>query len=153
MFLTFGGFMLWLFRARASVEAWGIQGLGWGSGWAIGGWFIPFANLIIPRLVVDATWTGSGAPLGTTTMARRSSTLIAGWWWTFIGANVLGLFGSAVITPVDGMDVFAGFTAILAVLDIVAAALAIVLVRRITRQQVARQTALDAWTSLTLSGR
>src|SRR5262245_14862724 len=44
-------FIVWLYRARRNLAIWGILGLGWGPGWAIGGWFIPLANLLIPKLV------------------------------------------------------------------------------------------------------
>ena len=149
LFATFGSFMLWSFRARASVEAWGIEGLDWGSGWAIGGWFIPFANFVIPKLVMDAIWSGTMAPLGTTTTRRRSSLLINGWWWTFVVSHVAGgAIGSTLFTPQDGLAVFVGYTAVIAVLSILSAVLAIVLVRRITHQQQARQAA-----TLPVSGR
>jgi hypothetical protein len=152
LFVTFGGFMLWSFRARATVESWGVRGLGWGSKWAIEGWFFPFANLVIPKLVMDAIWSGTIAPLGTTTTPRRSSPLVAGWWWTFVAYLVANLTGGFVPPDLD-TAVFAGINAAIAVLGIVSAALAILLVRRITHLQRARQAALDAWVSQNVPGR
>ncbi|GLW29649.1 hypothetical protein Areg01_25890 [Actinoplanes regularis] len=43
-------FMVWLHRASTNLWNTG-HGMKWRPGWTIGGWFIPFANLVIPLLV------------------------------------------------------------------------------------------------------
>ena len=48
-------FIVWLYRAYRSAESRGAVGRRWGPGWAIGGWFIPLANLVIPKMVVNET--------------------------------------------------------------------------------------------------
>jgi hypothetical protein len=143
-FVTALAFILWLLRARATVEAWGIRGLGWGPGWAVGGWFVPLANLIVPKLVVDAAWSGALAPPGATEVPRRSSALINSWWALFLAANAAGIYLAQSDRGVeDGLAVYTASVAVVEGLNIAAGVLAIVMVRRITQRQVARQVALD----------
>ena len=40
--------IIWLYRAAKNNEALGRQNPRLGPGWAIGGWFIPLANFVIP---------------------------------------------------------------------------------------------------------
>ena len=39
--------------AYRSLNRSGAEGRSWSSGWAVGGWFIPLAALVIPRLVLS----------------------------------------------------------------------------------------------------
>jgi len=77
--------VVWLFRAIRATEPFGASGTTWSPGWAVGAWFIPGANLIIPKLVVNqidrVTHPDSGTPpVGD--RWRRASLLPSGhWWW------------------------------------------------------------------------
>ncbi len=42
-------FIIWQFRHAKNAESLGFRG-GLGPGWAIGGWFIPFANFVLPGM-------------------------------------------------------------------------------------------------------
>ena len=55
MWITGILFIIWLYKAYRSAESRGATGRRWGPGWAIGGWFIPLANLVIPKMVVNET--------------------------------------------------------------------------------------------------
>lgn len=46
-------FIIWFFQAYQSAESRGASGRTWGAGWTVGSWFIPFANLVIPKLVLN----------------------------------------------------------------------------------------------------
>jgi len=46
-------FIIWLYKAYRSAESQGATEQRWGPGWAIGGWFIPLANPVIPKMVVN----------------------------------------------------------------------------------------------------
>jgi hypothetical protein len=137
-------FIVWLYRARKNLVTWGIQGLGWGPGWAIGGWFIPLANLVIPKLVVDTVWSGSRLP-HTEHVARRSSNaLIWSWWLCFLVGNfTTNMAARKQFTQDDTVAEIVGYNTPSTVLMLLAAVLAIVLVRRVTRMQEQRQVALD----------
>ncbi|MEV6597269.1 DUF4328 domain-containing protein [Actinoplanes sp. NPDC051346] len=131
-------FICWLHRARKNLDEFGGSlPLKWSPGWAIGGWFVPVANLVIPLLVVnevdrvtesrlmDAKGWPSGGP-------RRGR--FAAWatlWTTFlIFDRVAGLLdfdpeGQATIV----------LMLLTAAAEIGAAVSAILLIRRITAFQ------------------
>jgi hypothetical protein len=137
-------FIVWLYRARKNLVTWGIQGLGWGPGWAIGGWFIPLANLVIPKLVVDTVWSGSRLPPTERVTRRSSNTLIWSWWLCLLVGNfTTNIAAREQFTRDDTAAEIVGYNTPSTVLMLIAAFLAIVLVRRITRMQEQRQAALD----------
>lgn len=74
--------VIWLYRAAKNNEALGRQNPRLGPGWAIGGWFIPVANFVIPFIVMDDVWRGAdpSIPRGDPRW-RRTSTLGAIWAW------------------------------------------------------------------------
>ncbi len=74
--------IIWLYRAAKNNDAFGRQNPRLGPGWAIGGWFIPVANFVIPFIIMDDVWRGSdpSIPRGDPNW-RRSSTLGAIWAW------------------------------------------------------------------------
>lgn len=72
--------IIWLFRARKNLDAFPEASPSMGAGWAIGGWFIPFGNLVIPGRVMASVVRGSlpgGVGLAWT------------WWITWIVGKVL----------------------------------------------------------------
>jgi hypothetical protein len=112
-----------------------VDRLRYTEGWAIGGWFIPFFNLVRPKQVLDDIWRGS-APADGDDWRRRSVTPLLHWWWgLWILAIVLwrssanqpsGLSEaeSAAIRSVAGDVVF-----------VLAAVVAIVAITRMTDRQ------------------
>ncbi|GAA2004061.1 hypothetical protein GCM10009838_82880 [Catenulispora subtropica] len=85
-------FMCWFWAARNNAEAYAPNRGTMSVGWSIGGWFIPFANWVIPCIVARDVYRG--------TMAGRrpdrnpdSGGFITGWWWaSFVGTYLL-MFG------------------------------------------------------------
>jgi ABC-type Fe3+ transport system permease subunit len=75
-------FMTWMFRAAKNNEALGRRGARFGPGWAIGAWFIPLANFVIPVLMMQDLWRGSDADIARDAYWRESkrSALIGVWW-------------------------------------------------------------------------
>ncbi len=63
--------VIWMGRAYGNAQALGARGLSWSPGWAIGSWFIPFANLVIPFLIMTEIWKASD-PRATEPEAWRS---------------------------------------------------------------------------------
>jgi hypothetical protein len=45
--------VIWSNQAYKSAASYRFEGMRWSSGWAVGGWFIPAANLVIPKLVLN----------------------------------------------------------------------------------------------------
>jgi hypothetical protein len=83
--------IVWMYRAyRASMRR-GAIGTSWSPGWAIGGWLLPFANLVIPKLVVNeidrVTGPRLAEPVGD--RWRGQPLLTAGhWWWASMVVSV-----------------------------------------------------------------
>jgi hypothetical protein len=139
---TFVLLIIWLYRAAKNNEALGRQNPRLGPGWAIGGWFIPIAWWVIPFIVLDDVWRGSdpSIPRGDPNW-RRSSTMGAIWAW-LVTAVIFTI--PSVVASSTG-DVRADepekvrrddiLRIIGAVGAIVAAALAIVVTRRIAARQ------------------
>lgn len=71
--------IIWLYRAHASDRmnaAW----LQHGSGWAIGGWFVPILNLWRPYQMVRDVERGA-------TSGRSSSAVVGLWWAGWLGTR------------------------------------------------------------------
>ena len=78
---TAATFMVWLYQARQALDRRGETGMRWATGWTIGGWFIPLANLVIPARVVAEVYARSapGAVRG-----WQTPRLVVAWWFVFL---------------------------------------------------------------------
>ena len=45
-----------MYKSSSNTKVWTKSERKWTEGWAIGGWFIPIANLVLPFLVIKETW-------------------------------------------------------------------------------------------------
>ncbi|MEX2323615.1 MAG: DUF4328 domain-containing protein [Acidimicrobiia bacterium] len=84
--------VVWWYQAYLAIQRLEPSGLRWSPGWAIGGWFIPFANLVIPKRVLDEVDRVSfTAEDGSIDGWRERPTLrVAAVWWGFwVGAVAL----------------------------------------------------------------
>ena len=144
--------LIWQHHATSNLWARGYRDLRIRPGWAVGWWFIPFANFVMPCVAMvelDRRSTTDGSP-------RSTSPLVGSWWATYIGGSLvvsIGLViasGSALTDLVRAMDrdqtVFdltslahtaAPWLLALGIVTAIAAGLAIALVRRITDAQTA----------------
>jgi hypothetical protein len=134
--------VIWLYRAAKNNEALGRQNPRLGPGWAIGGWFIPLAWWVIPFIILDDVWRGSdpSIPRGDPSW-RRSSTLPAIWAWLvtaviyFIPNWIASSSGDVradepeKVRRDDILRIFAH------VVGVIAAVLAIVVIRKIAARQ------------------
>jgi hypothetical protein len=77
----------WVCAYRAAADR---RALRYGKAWAFGGWFVPFANLVVPKRVADDLWTASRAPEWPRDAEARSSWDILAWWGAWLLGGVLG---------------------------------------------------------------
>ena len=98
--------IVWTNQAYKAAEARGAIGRRWSSGWAVGAWFIPFANLVIPKLVINEIDRMADErleePIGTAWQQSRRSPL-SDWWWGLYVAGSLLMGGAS-----NGADEYAG---------------------------------------------
>ena len=112
--------LVWGSQAYRSLARSGAEGRSWSSGWAVGGWFIPLGNLVIPRLVLSeieriAHPDNGPPPVGD--RWRRLPLLGTGvaWWALMLLTGVVGVAGAAVLSAAtlfsgEGADMVATIT-------------------------------------------
>ena len=139
-------FIIWQWRMAKNAELLGAQRPRFTPGWSIGAWFIPLANFVIPLLIFQDLWRASTPAARPDSWRREEGSFLVGVWWTlFVLANVV----SRTVNTDDGdsLDALRTTNEVLRgtfVLTIVAAALAIVVVVRLTRRFEARRAELGA---------
>jgi len=133
---------VWQHRAHANLRAFARSGLRFTPGWAVGWWFVPIASLWKPFEAVRELWKASDPDSDTVSWRSIRTWPALGWWWVcWLGSGVISAVGSAQ-RGTDLDDTIRGDMIVMAALalQVVAAVIAIAIVRRV----VARQTALEA---------
>ncbi|MEU8586389.1 DUF4328 domain-containing protein [Streptomyces sp. NPDC048664] len=126
-------YLCWFYRVRVNAEVFDQSAHSKARGWAIGGWFVPVANLWFPRRVTLDIWDAS------TPWGRRPSHALVNAWW---GLWILSLAADRAAFTADRhaktpseLHHAAGTMLFSDSVDIVSALLAIALVLRLTRMQ------------------
>lgn len=137
-------FIVWFHRVRSNGEVFTPNGFDKSRGWAIGGWFIPLGNLWIPSKVARETWVASSQTTQDGRMRPADSAPVTYWWAAWVVSVVLGrlsgsLFDESSRYP-DDLRAAAGFAMAVDGVDILAAVLAIVFVRKLTAMQQRKAT-------------
>ena len=125
-------FIVWLHRARKNVDAWQPQFQRHSPGWAIGGWFVPIAGMVIPYRVVSDVLLDSDRPHNAW---RRTNPLVLTWWLLWIGSDVLALITRGSTGTVDALLRRTTLESVNEVVTIAAAVLAVFVVRQLTAAQ------------------
>ncbi|WP_187282876.1 DUF4328 domain-containing protein [Streptomyces sp. MS191] len=137
-------FVVWFHRLRRNADVWtpGLQGRG--AGWAIGGWFVPVANLWIPRGIAVDIWRAS-RPDPCAPDRRGEFTLLNAWWTLFAVQAVVGRVAVRMFDMAETVEGLVEATDWLLASDAMnlgAAVLAILFVRRLTSMQHAKATGM-----------
>jgi hypothetical protein len=142
--LTAIAFLMWTYRAYKNLPALGAHNLEQSPGWAVGWYFVPFANLIKPYYVMVEIVRHSN-PEGIGVNARASSTANVGRWWAaYIISGIVGwiagttLSSGAASHSIDSMMTGVGIGMVGKAINIVAALLAILLIARVDKEQEQR---------------
>jgi hypothetical protein len=139
-------FIRWFHAAYSNLRALGQPNLRYGIGWAIGAWFVPILNLFRPKQIANDIWRGSTPEAPTLTQAAWrdvpvSPILLHVWWAAWIATSIVGnIAGRAWWTgnTPDELKSAAQLDIAASMVDIVAAVLAIAVVRSLTARQQAR---------------
>jgi hypothetical protein len=136
-------FCSWFHRAHSNLRLAKLPKIEYGSGWTIGGFFVPILNLVRPAQLMTETWAGTSYLAGTSRAAswkRSPSNPLVGWWWgLFLASSIAGNVAVRLALRGDGGP--GGVTAEAwvsigsSVLSVAAAVAAISLVRRISDLQ------------------
>ena len=137
--------IVWQYRFAKNAQA--LRGnYGLAAGWAIGGWFIPFAWLVLPQLQLfqAAKASDPDIPPGQSSASGRAPASVAAWWVAYVLAGVLFSI-SSLMRPNE--NTFGGFSdidrfaradrigAFASLVLIIAAVIAIVMVRALSDRQ------------------
>jgi hypothetical protein len=134
-------FIRWFKRAYENVDALGRERR-YGTGWAIGAWFVPILNLWRPKQIANDIWRASNERADD----EGVSPLLTLWWAAFLVANWIYYAAARVSFSAETVDEFRRAAVVYMVadgLDLVAAVLAIWVVRTITARQAADRAALS----------
>ncbi|MCH0541802.1 DUF4328 domain-containing protein [Streptomyces sp. MUM 203J] len=125
-------FIIWFHRTRTNAEVFAPGTLRRGPGWAIASWFIPFANLWIPRWIAGDIWTASELD------RRVPRTVLNAWWILWVLMLPVSQIAGRMWERAEEAEAIRQATLALAAssaLDIAAAVLAILFVHRLTAMQ------------------
>ncbi|MCS7294652.1 MAG: DUF4328 domain-containing protein [Chloroflexota bacterium] len=85
-------YLIWTRRVTGNLEPFGVA-RSWGTGWAIGAWFIPLASWLLPMFVINQAYKAADPaltpPVGDQWRSRPSSPLFWTWWVLWIVGNFL----------------------------------------------------------------
>lgn len=138
-------FLVWLHRAYANLSALRSESNEFSPGWAIGWWFIPFANLVKPYQVMRSLWAESDPDVDLemgflTSVQAGAPGFMMVWWVLWLLSNFASNVTARVFDPSDirSVEISGYFFIVAGILRGVAAALAIKVVHEITERQEQR---------------
>lgn len=89
LYIVGGIFILtWIARANANAHAIGTLEMETGPAWAVGWFFVPFANLFMPFRAVREIWQASATAVAG---EQASGALLGLWWLGWLATNITGL--------------------------------------------------------------
>jgi hypothetical protein len=108
-------FIVWMRHVYDNVRTLGSAPPRYSKGWTIGGWFVPFLNLVRPKQIMNDLWRASDPDLpsqaGNEWQQQRPSPLLAVWWglwliggflgWTVFGGDTGDLKGLRFVAGID----------------------------------------------------
>ena len=148
-------FLVWFHRARRNIDVLEAEGVGYGTGGAVGWWFVPFANLVMPYRIARDIWTASnpatyrpGYPTAWLTDDKARPVTL---WWTFwLIAFFLDRMTNDIYKDVVDLDRFREMliqSSVVDIVAIVAAWFAVRFVRGVCARQEKRYAVMWNWDS------
>lgn len=135
---TVVAFLMWLYRSYENLPSFGAHrnSIQYSSGWAVGSFFVPFANLVVPYRAIKELWSKS-VPNRLEMFSEPGPPSFFPLWWA---AWLLSGFANNIYFRLSwneqlNPEVEATLGMLTGMLDIVSAVLAIMVVREIDKQQ------------------
>lgn len=100
--LTFPFFALWILRSNRNVHALGAVGMNHSPGIALGSFFIPFINLVLPCIAMRELERASADPRGW--RKSRGGALTFLWWTAYIGTAIFRWNTNALAKSAKGTE-------------------------------------------------
>ena len=133
-------FLAWFHRVYRNLPRLGTWPVRYDFGWAVGSWLIPIFNFVRPKQMVDDAWRGSEPVPGHKRLEDHPKVplLLHVWWAAWLLGSLLGNFQMAIGGQVQTLPEQKSASILSMVTTaswFIGAALAIVVVLRITRRQ------------------
>ena len=136
--------LLWFHRAYRNVESFGLVPMRFGTGWAVGAWFVPILALFRPKQIANDIWRGTdpNPPPG---WSQPPVAALVHWWWAaWLVANLLGNLSFRLIDDARTLDAERTAVAVdiaAGISVVVASVLALRFVSAVTEREAARAAA------------
>ena len=131
-------FLIWEHRAFSNLAALKTNNLEFSPGWAVGWWFIPFANLIKPFQAMRELWVESDPEveedLGFLSVSPGAPTIMIVWWAAWLLTN----FTDRIANKMIESEFFPVAMITASLIEIVAAGLLIKIILEIVQRQELR---------------
>ena len=149
-------FLIWMHQSYSNLKPLGIRNTEYSSAWAVGSWFVPFMNLVRPYNIIKEIWDRSdpdkveteATPSASTLEMTQIATPMFGVWWAFwIISNVFTNVSARYTLRANSLQQFVvtfWSEIISSVFTIVAAILAIGVVRAVSARQEERYQRMSA---------
>ena len=139
-------FAIWIYRVNSNLHALGTPGLRFTPGWAVGWYFVPFANLWKPYQAMKEIWRASKNP---SAWESETTSPVLGWWlfWWIVSSLVanISLRMTLGAESLDEMISVGPVNIASSVLDLVSAVFAFLVVKKIgSLQAMAADRSLGA---------
>ena len=134
-------FVVWFRRAYRNLGPLGASWLRFKPGWAVGAWFVPILNAIRPKEIANDIWRVSDPELPPTLdgpALGRPVSAVLNWWWAMLlisGSLGRAAFRSADAETLEELSSGTKYGVAADVASVIAAVLAIILVKAVTDRQ------------------
>jgi hypothetical protein len=128
-------FLVWINRANKNCRGF-TSGMEFSPGWAVGWYFIPFANLIKPFQAMSEIWRVSHNPMNWKTMEPPA--LLRWWWGIWLLSSFLGQASFRMAMKAQTLDALQSSTTISILnegVDIVLCVVAVMMIGKIFKAQ------------------
>jgi hypothetical protein len=136
--VTIVAFLMWLYRSYENLPSFGVRrnNIKYSSGWAVGSFFVPFVSLVVPYRAMKELWNKSVPNSEEMFSDLGPPGFFPLWWAVWLVSNFANqLYFRLSWRGQLTAEVSATFGVLTGILDILAAILAIMVVREIDRQQ------------------
>ncbi len=124
--------LMWTHRAYANQALIGCRKTRHSPGWAVGYWFIPFANLVEPYRGMAELWRRSQTQNAISSMHASTPALIGWWWGLYLLGNVIGRFVMAYSRNASDLVSLASATQVNMASDVLTIVTALLALKMIT---------------------
>ena len=143
-------FLMWLYRAHENLQAFGVRKnqLEYSSGWAVGSFFVPFVSLVVPYRAIRELWRKSVPESSNMFGSISPPGFFPVWWGFWIVSNFMEQLSFRMTwNEKVSTEVSATVGVISGILGMIAAFLAIQVVREIEKQQTESSRLLNVQSS------